>query len=49
MGWVEFDVSAAVTGDGTYSFALTSDDKRSVTYSSREGANPPELILTTIP
>ena len=44
-GWIEFDVSAVVTGGGTYSFALTSDDSSSVYFSSREGANPPELLV----
>jgi PKD repeat protein len=49
VGWVELDVSAVVTGDGTYSFALTGGGRNSVYYSSREGANPPELVLTTSP
>ena len=35
------------TGDGTYSFALASASTNSAVYSSREGANPPQLILTT--
>jgi PKD repeat protein len=43
--WVEFDVSAQVQGDGIYSFALTSNSTNSAYYSSREGVNPPELVL----
>ena len=45
--WLEFDVTAAVTGDGTYSFALVADSEDEVTFSSREGAEPPQLIVTT--
>ncbi|MDQ3871412.1 MAG: DNRLRE domain-containing protein, partial [Chloroflexota bacterium] len=45
-GWAEFDVAATVSGDGTYSFALTGTLTDSVFYSSREGANPPQLVVT---
>ncbi|HEX4929341.1 MAG TPA: PKD domain-containing protein, partial [Gaiellaceae bacterium] len=45
--WVEFDVGSVVTGDGTYNFGLTTAVTDSVIYSSREGLNPPELILHT--
>jgi hypothetical protein len=31
--WVEFDVTAAVTGNGTYSFALANGSKNAVDYS----------------
>jgi hypothetical protein len=48
-GWVELDVSAVVNGEGTYSFALSDGDSNSAYYSSREGANPPELVVTTSP
>jgi PKD repeat protein len=47
--WAEFDVSAAVTGPGTYAFALRSTSGNSVLYASREGVAPPELIVTTEP
>lgn len=43
--WVEFDVKAAITGDGTYSFAVVSDNTDYVEYSSKEGANDPQLVL----
>ena len=46
--WKEIDVGAAITGDGTYSFAImegTSSD--SAVYSSREALNRPQLVLTT--
>lgn len=45
--WLEYDVTAAVTGDGMYSFALVADSEQEVTFSSREGTEPPQLIVTT--
>jgi hypothetical protein len=45
--WVEFEVTPAVGGNGTFSFALTSPSTDSVYYSSRQGAHPPELVLRT--
>ena len=45
--WVEFDVSAVVKGEGTYDFGLSSDSGNAAIYSSREGANPPELVVFT--
>src|SRR5205823_4445670 len=43
---VEFDLGTSVTGNGTYSFALTSSRKQTVIYASRETATPPQLVLT---
>lgn len=43
--WVEYDVTALVTGDGTYTFALIADGNDGVTFSSREGAQAPQLVL----
>ena len=45
--WLEYDVTAAVTGDGIYSFALVADSNDEVTFSSREGTEAPQLIVTT--
>lgn len=45
--WVEWDVTAAVQGNGTVSLALTSNSSRSAYYSSKEGAHAPELVLQT--
>jgi PKD repeat protein len=45
--WVEVDVSAALTGNGSVSFALRSDASNSALYSSREGTNPPQLVVMT--
>jgi hypothetical protein len=44
--WLTFDVTSAVTGDGPVSFALTSESATAVRLSSREGPNPPQLILS---
>src|SRR6186713_926476 len=45
--WVEYDVTAAVTADGTYDFLLASGAADGSTYHSREAAHPPELVVTT--
>ena len=49
--WVEVDVSSAVTGDGTYSFALTGGVSDVAGYHSRESSasKRPHLVLTTAP
>lgn len=44
--WVELDVSSVVNAAGAYGFALTNNISDPVAYSSREGANPPQLVLT---
>jgi hypothetical protein len=43
--WVEFDVTSAITGNGTYSFGLNSNSTNIAGYSSKEGANDPQLVL----
>jgi hypothetical protein len=45
---VEFDVSAAVTGDGTYDFALDTTSSDSVEYHSREAATGKPMLLLTL-
>jgi PKD repeat protein len=44
--WVELDVTPAVRA-GNVSFALASASSSSVYYSSREGSNPPQLVVET--
>jgi PKD repeat protein len=44
--WVEFDVTGAVSGNGTYSLGLRNSGGSGL-YSSREGSNPPQLVVTT--
>lgn len=43
--WTEVDVSSTITDSGLHSFALTSTSNTNTRYSSREGNNPPELLL----
>jgi hypothetical protein len=43
--WYEVDLSNLITGDGTYSLRVTSPSSNGADYSSREGANPPQLVL----
>ena len=38
LGWYEFDVTSAITGDGTYSFDLASTSSDAMKFSSREVA-----------
>jgi hypothetical protein len=47
--WAEYNVTAQVTGDGTYDFVLLPDGTNGVTFSSREGTTPPQLVLTFAP
>jgi len=47
--WVEVDVTSLVTGNGTYSFGLSSNSSNSAFYSSKEGANAPQLVIQTAP
>jgi hypothetical protein len=44
--WVEYDVTSAVTGNGTFSFGLSSGSHDSVYfYSDEASANRPELVV----
>ncbi|MDZ7343633.1 MAG: DNRLRE domain-containing protein, partial [candidate division KSB1 bacterium] len=46
--WVDFDVTAALAGNGTYSFGLINGSTTTIKYCSKEGANPPQLVIETI-
>jgi hypothetical protein len=49
-GTVDVPLAAgAITGDGTYSFAVAAARDTLTIYSSREGAAAPELVVTTAP
>ena len=43
--WVEFDVTAAVTSNGTFSFAIKNNNSDAVYYHSKEGTNDPQLVI----
>ena len=48
--WISMDVTAYITGNGTYNLALTTPGSTAVSLSSRElGANAPQLIVQTAP
>lgn len=44
---VVFDVTAAISGNGTYSFGLKNYSSTVVQYSSKEGSIKPELVIQT--
>ena len=43
--WVEYNITPLVAGDGTYSFVLATTSTDSVSFSSHEGSQPPQLVL----
>ncbi len=45
--WISFDVTSYITGNGTYSLALTSANATALSMGSRESTNPPKLVITT--
>ncbi len=45
--WTSVDVTALVNGNGPVSLALTSNNAHFLNVSSREGDNPPELVIQT--
>ncbi|GAB3676068.1 hypothetical protein GCM10027589_46220 [Actinocorallia lasiicapitis] len=46
--WYELDVTSLVTGNGSYSIAITSTSSDGADYDSREsGSTAPQLVLTT--
>lgn len=46
--WVELDVTGATLGSGMAAFGIANASTNSIFYSSREGAHPPELVLTYV-
>jgi acid phosphatase type 7 len=44
-GWTSVNVTAAVTGNGAISFGLSTTSATALSLSSREGANPPQLVI----
>jgi hypothetical protein len=43
--WVEYNVTSQVNGDGTFSFVLAADSNDAATFSSRQGSQPPQLVI----
>ncbi len=44
---VEFDVTSAVTADGTFSFSIQPNSGNQIKYYTKEGSTPPELVVVT--
>jgi len=44
--WYEVDLTSLITGDGTYSLRIISTSSDGADYSSKEGTNPPQLVIT---
>jgi hypothetical protein len=46
--WVEYNVTALVTGNGTYNFVFMPESTNGTTFTSREGTatSRPQLVLT---
>ena len=44
--WVEFNVASAITGNGTFSFAISGGTTNAIDYASRETTSDPVLVLT---
>ena len=44
--WYEVNLTSLITGDGIYSLRITSTSSDGADYSSKEGANPPQLVIT---
>src|SRR6266511_1110557 len=48
--WISMDVTAYVTGNGTYNLGLTTPSSTAISFASHEaGANAPQLIIETSP
>ncbi len=45
--FLEYDVTAAVNGNGTFSFALINLSTNQVRFDTREGVTPPQLLVQT--
>lgn len=46
--WVEYNVTSLVAGNGTFSFVLAEGSQDDIRFSSREGNNPPQLVITFV-
>jgi hypothetical protein len=44
--WTSVDVTSAITGNGTFSFGLSTTSATAISLSSREGVNQPQLVVT---
>jgi hypothetical protein len=48
--WISIDLTSYITGDGAYTFALSTPGSTAISFASRQaGANAPQLIVETAP
>jgi hypothetical protein len=47
--WVSIDITAYISGNGTYNLALTTPGSTAISLASRQSTNPPQLIIETSP
>jgi hypothetical protein len=48
--WITIDITAYITGNGTYNLALMTPSSTAISLASREsGANAPQLVIETTP
>jgi hypothetical protein len=45
--WTSADVTALITGNGTFSIGLSTTGTTALSLASRESANAPQLVVTT--
>jgi hypothetical protein len=47
--WISIDITAYITGDGTYNLALTTPGSTAISLASRQSSNIPQLVVETSP
>jgi len=47
--WTSVDVTSLVKGDGAVDLALATSNTTRISFSSREGSNPPQLVIDAVP
>jgi hypothetical protein len=47
--WADYDLTGIIVGDGTYDFVLLPESTKGITFYSREGSTPPQLVLAFPP
>lgn len=45
--WTTVDVTSYITGNGSFNLAFSTTSNTNISFSSREGANAPELVIVT--
>jgi len=43
--WTTINVTSAITGNGTFSFGLSTTNSTALSLSAREGVNSPQLVV----